>query len=119
MALYPATLHGPAPLTVVDLISAPSVYAAATPVTGVSASNVTIVKQIIVCNTGAAGTFSLYLGTSAAAATNALFEGVALGAGETKIINTSLVLRGTVGQKLFARASATTVLLTLVGLEEY
>ena len=116
MALYPATLHGPAALTVVALTSAPQVYAAASSVTGGGAS-VTIVKQIIVCNTGAAGTFSLYLGTSAAAANNALFEAVALGAGETKIINTSLVLRGS--QKLFARASAATVILTLVGLEEY
>ena len=117
MALYPATLHGPAALTAVALTSAPPVYAAASSVTGGGAS-VTIVKQIIVCNTGAAGTFSLYLGTATApAANNALFEAVALGAGETKIINTSLVLRGS--QKLFARASAATVILTLVGLEEY
>ena len=123
MALYPATLFGPAPLAIHATISeSPTVYDSTDPVTTASSkpSNVTIVKQIIACNTaGSAGTFSLYLGTSAAAANKALFEAVSLGAGETKIINTSLVLRGEDSQKLWARASATTVILTLVGLEEY
>lgn len=123
MALYPATLFGPAPLGIYPTISdSPTVYDSTDPVTTATSkpSNVTIVKQIIVCNTaGSAGTFSLYLGTSAAAANKALFEAVSLGAGETKIINTSLVLRGTDTQKLWARASAATVILTLVGIEEY
>ena len=123
MALYPATLFGPAPLGIYSTISeSPTVYDSTDPVTTATSkpSNVTIVKQIIVCNTaGSAGTFSLYLGTSAAAANKALFEAVSLGAGETKIINTSLVLRGTDTQKLWARASAATVILTLVGIEEY
>jgi hypothetical protein len=125
MALYPATLYGPAALAVSATIAgAGTVYDSIDPATSASpqAANVAIVKQIIVCNTaGTAGTFSLYLVSegAAVAAGTTLFEGVSLGAGETKIINTSLVLRGAQLHKLHARASATTVILTLVGLEEY
>ena len=124
MALYPATLYGPAALAVSATIAgAGLVYDATDPVTSGSAqaANVAIVKQIIVCNTaGTAGTFSLYLDSNGTVAVgDTLFEGVSLGAGETKIINTSLVLRGAQAHKLHARASAVTVIITLVGLEEY
>ena len=125
MALYPATLTGPTLLsTGAAVINAAQVYDSDNPVTSGSAqaANVTIVKQIIVCNTDtSARTFSLYLdsnGTVAVADT--LFEGVSLAAGETKIINTSIVLRAAQNHKLHARASAgSVVVLTLVGLEEY
>ena len=125
MALYSATLTGPTLLmTGAAVINAAQVYDSDNPVTSGSAqaANVTIVKQIIVCNTdSAARTFSLYLdsnGTVAVADT--LFEGVSLAAGETKIINTSIVLRAAQDHKLHARASVDSkVVLTLVGLEEY
>ena len=123
MALFPATLFGPAALAVSELSAAALVYDALDPATSGSAqaANVAIVKQIIVCNTaGTAGTFSLYLDSNGTVAVgDTLFEGVSLGAGETKIINTSLVVRAGSTQKLHARASAATVIMTLVGLEEY
>jgi hypothetical protein len=125
MALYPATLTGPTLLMIgATVADAAEVYDSDNPVTSGSAqtANVTIVKQIIACNTdSAARTFSLYLdsdGTVAIADT--LFEGVSLAIGETKIINTSIVLRADDNQKLHARASVDNkVVLTLVGLEEY
>ena len=125
MALYPATLYGPATLSsAATIASAAQVYDSDNPVTSLSSqsSNVTIVKQIIVCNTdSSARTFSLYLDSNmTVAAADTLFEGVTLAAGETKIINTSLVLRAGQNHKLHARASASGVVtLTLVGLEEY
>ena len=83
MALYPATLTGPTLLsTGAAVVNAAQVYDSDNPVTSGSAqaANVTIVKQIIVCNTDtSARTFSLYLdsnGTVAVADT--LFEGVSL-----------------------------------------
>jgi hypothetical protein len=125
MALYPATLTGPTLLsTGAAVVNAAQVYDSDNPVTSGSAqaANVTIVKQIIVCNTDtSARTFSLYLAADATVVVaDTLFEGVSLAAGETKIINTSIVLRAAQNHKLHARASAgSVVVLTLVGLEEY
>lgn len=125
MALYQATLYGPATLsTAATIAAAAQVYDSDNPVTsGTSqAANVTILKQIIVCNTdSSARTFSLYLDSNGTVAvSDTLFEGVTLAAGETKIINTSIVLRAAQNHKLHVRASAGSVVtLTLVGLEEY
>jgi len=120
MALYPATLYGPAFLTT----SAAVIYDSDTPTVlgSASATNVTIVKQIIVCNTDSqARTFTLYLDTnSTAAASETLFNAVSLAINETKIINTSIVLRADKDQKIMALASVgSKVTITLVGLEEY
>ena len=125
MTLYQATLHGPTLLsTGAAVANATLVYNSDAPTTSsiAQAANVTIVKQIIACNTDAsARTFSLYLNTSGTpAVANTILEGVTLAAGETKIINTSLVLRADKDQKLYARASVNSlVTLTLVGIEEY
>lgn len=125
MALFPATLTGPTLLqTGAAVGNATLVYDSDNPVTSGSAQvlNVTIVKQIIVCNTDtSARTFSLYLDSNGTVAVgDTLFEGVSLAAGETKIINTSIVLRAAQNHKLHARASVgNVVVLTLVGLEEY
>ena len=125
MALYPATLTGPTLLSIgATVADAAQVYDSDNPVTigSAQAANVTIVKQIIVCNTDtSARTFSLYLANDTpVAVADTLFEGVSLAAGETKIINTSIVLRAIQNHKLHARASVDSkVVLTLVGLEEY
>jgi len=126
MALYPATLTGPTLLSIgATVADAAQVYDSDNPVTSpgsARAANVTIVKQIIVCNTDtSARTFSLYLANDTPVAiADTLFEGVSLAAGETKIINTSIVLRAAQDHKLHARASVDSkVVLTLVGLEEY
>lgn len=125
MALFPATLTGPTLLQIGAAVgNATLVYASLNPVTSGSAQsqNVTIVKQIIACNTDtSARTFSLYLDSNGAVTVgDTLFEGVSLAAGETKIINTSIVLRALQFHKLYARASASNVVvLALVGLEEY
>ena len=125
MTLYQATM-GPTTLGIgAAVVNAAQVYDSDNPVTsGVAqAANVTIIKQIIVCNTdgSAARTFSLYLDSNGTVAVgDTLFEGVTLAAGETKIINTSLVLRAAQNHKLHARASANSVVvLTWVGIEEY
>ena len=125
MALYPATLTGPTLLSIgATVADAAQVYDSDNPVTigSAQAANVTIVKQIIVCITDtSARTFSLYLANDTpVAVADTLFEGVSLAAGETKIINTSIVLRAIQNHKLHARASVDSkVVLTLVGLEEY
>jgi len=124
MTLYQATM-GPTTLGIgAAVVNAAQVYDSDNPVTsGVAqAANVTIIKQIIVCNTDtSARTFSLYLDSNGTVAVgDTLFEGVTLAAGETKIINTSLVLRASQNHKLHARASVNSVvILTLVGIEEY
>lgn len=121
MALYPATLYGPAFLS----SSAAVIYDSDSPITAAPTTkldNVTIIKQIIVCNTDtSARTFTLYLDTnSTAAASETLFNAVSLAVNETKIINTSIVLRAAQDQKIMALASvANKVTITLVGLEEY
>lgn len=124
MTLYQATM-GPTTLGIgAAVVNAAQVYDSDNPVTSGSAqaANVTIIKQIIVCNTDtSARTFSLYLDSNGTVAVgDTLFEGVTLAAGETKIINTSIVLRAAQNHKLHARASANSVVvLTLVGIEEY
>ena len=124
MTPYQATM-GPTTLGIgAAVVNAAQVYDSDNPVTsGVAqAANVTIIKQIIVCNTDtSARTFSLYLDSNGTVAVgDTLFEGVTLAAGETKIINTSLVLRASQNHKLHARASVNSVvILTLVGIEEY
>jgi len=124
MTLYQATM-GPTTLsTGAAVVNAAQVYDSDNPVTSATAqaANVTIIKQIIACNTaGSASTFSLYLDSNGTVAVgDTLFEGVTLAAGETKIINTSLVLRAAQNHKIHARASANSVvILTLVGIEEY
>jgi hypothetical protein len=120
MALYPVTLYGPNFLS----NSAAVIYDSDTPtVAGATKlDNVTIIKQIIVCNTDtSARTFTLYLDTnSTAAASETLFNAVSLAVNETKIINTSIVLRADKDQKIMALASVSNkVTITLVGLEEY
>jgi len=120
MALYPVTLYGPSFLTDTAAVvynSDISTVAATS-----KADNVAIIKQIIVCNTdSSARTFTLYLDTnSTAAASETLFNAVSLAVNETKIINTSIVLRADKDQKIMAMASVgSKVTLTLVGLEEY
>lgn len=124
MTLYQATM-GPTTLaTGAAVANAAQVYDSDNPVTAgaAQAANVTIIKQIIVCNTdSSARTFSLYLDSNNTVTVgDTLFEGVTLAIGETKIINTSLVLRAAQNHKLHARASASSVvILTLVGIEEY
>ena len=125
MTLYQATI-GPTTLaTGAAVVNAGEIYNSDLPVTAggaAQAANVTIIKQIIVCNTaGSASTFSLYLDSNGTVAVgDTLFEGVTLAIGETKIINTSLVLRAAQNHKIHARASANSVvILTLVGIEEY
>ncbi len=124
MTLYQATI-GPTTLGIgAAVANAAQVYNSDAPITAAIAqpTNVTIIKQIIACNTaGSASTFSLYLDSNGTVAVgDTLFEGVTLAIGETKIINTSLVLRADKDQKLYARASANSVvILTLVGIEEY
>ena len=121
MALYPATLYGPAFLT----DSAAVIYDSDYPTVAggtLKDDNVTIVKQIIVCNTDSSTRwFSLYLDTnSTAVIAETLFNQVQLATSETKIINTSLVLRADKNQKIMALASVgSKVTITLVGLEEY
>lgn len=125
MALYQATLYGPATLsTAASIDLAGQVYDSDNPTTSGSsqAANVTILKQIIACNTdSSARTFNLYLDSNGTVAVgDTLLKDVALAAGETKIINTSIVLRAAQNHKLHASASANSVVtLTLVGLEEY
>jgi len=120
MALYQAALYGPNFLPT----SAAAIYDSANPTTsGTSqATNVTILKQIIVCNTDStSSTFTLYIDISGAAdASDTVFSAVSLGAGETKIINTSIVLRAAQNHKVYAQASVSSkVTMTLAGLEEY
>jgi len=120
MALYQAALYGPNFLTT----SAAAIYDSDNPTTsGTSqAANVTILKQIIVCNTDTSTrTFTLYIDTNSSAdASDTVFSAVSLGAGETKIINTSIVLRAAQNHKVYALASVVSkVTMTLVGLEEY
>jgi hypothetical protein len=122
MALYQARLTGPTLLSA----TAAKVYDATTTATSGSsqASNVTIVKQIVACNTDtSAHTFTLYCmtgGDTTVGAADMVFNAVSLAAGETKLINLSLVLRASASDTLYAVASsANKINLTISGIEEY
>jgi hypothetical protein len=86
-------------------------------------STTTIIKQIILCNTsGATATASIYIlptGQTTVADAFALFKEVSLDAKETLILNTSIVLTNSAGDKLFMVASATSsITATVFGIEE-
>lgn len=123
MTLYQSRLYGPALLTA----TAASIYDSSAPTTSATteSANVTIVKQVVACNTdsSSAYTFSLYClegGDTSAGAADLILNGVSLAAGETKIINLSLVLRAADSQTLYAVANvANKITLTLSGIEEY
>ena len=76
----------------------------------------TIVKQIIFCNTAASSaTVRVAVGTTATAA-NRIVSDLSLVANETVSFNCSLVMAA--AEKLFFTASATTVTITVTGIEE-
>lgn len=82
----------------------------------VPSSTTTIVKQIILCNTAASSaTVKVAVGTTATAA-NRIISDLSLSANETVSFNASLVM--TAAEKLFFVASATTVTITVNGVEE-
>ena len=90
-----------------------------TPGSGVS----TIVKQILLCNTTAsAKTVSIYIlptSVTSVADQYAMFKDVSLDAKETLILNTSIVLTNSAGDKLHMVASNdSSVTATVFGIEE-
>jgi hypothetical protein len=91
----------------------------------VGSGEITIVKQIIVCNTDSSErTFSICLlkdgDTSAAEPDDVIFSAVALDPGETRLINLSLVMTyGTGGDAIYAKAStANKITITASGIVE-
>ena len=91
-----------------------------TPTSGVTA----IVKQILLCNTTATAgvTVSIYIlptGQTTVADAFAIFKDVSLDDKETLILNTSIVLTNSAGDKLHFLASAnSSVTATVFGIEE-
>lgn len=90
-----------------------------TPTSGVTA----IVKQILLCNTtSTAKTVSIYIlptSQTTVADAFAIFKDVSLDGKETLILNTSLVLTNSAGDKLHMVASVdTSVTATVFGIEE-
>lgn len=82
----------------------------------VPTSTTTIVKQIIACNTNSSsGTVRVAVGTTATAA-NRILSDLTVAANETVSFNCSLVL--TTGEKLFITANATSMTITVNGIEE-
>lgn len=82
----------------------------------VPTSTTTIVKQILLCNTdSSARTVIVAVGTTATAA-NRILSDLTISANETVSFNCSLVM--TAGEKLFFTASATSVTITVNGIEE-
>ena len=82
----------------------------------VPSATTTIVKQIILCNTAASSaTVKVAVGTTATAA-NRILSDITLAANETVSFNASLVMAAT--EKLFFTASATSVTITVNGVEE-
>lgn len=82
----------------------------------VPSSTITIVKQILLCNTAAsAATVRVGVGTTATEA-NRIVSDLTLAANETVSFNCSLVM--TAAEKLFFTASATTVTITVNGVED-
>ena len=82
----------------------------------VPSATTTIVKQIILCNTAStSATVQVAVGTTATAA-NRIISDMTLAANETASFNASLVLATT--EKLFFVASATSVTITVNGVEE-
>lgn len=82
----------------------------------VPTSTTTIVKQIIFCNTDSSSkTVRAAIGTTATAA-NRIISDLTISANETISFNCSLVM--TAGEKLFFTGSATSITITVNGVEE-
>lgn len=109
MALTQKRLFGPAAAVTSATDDATGRYVVPT-------STTTIVKQILLCNTAAsAGTVRVAVGTTATAA-NRILSDLTINANESISFNCSLVLAA--GEKLFFTANATTVTITVNGVEE-
>lgn len=109
MALTQKRLFGPAAAVTSATDDATGRYIVPTATT-------TIVKQILLCNTAAsAATVKVAVGTTATAA-NRIISDLTLAANETVSFNCSLVM--TAAEKLFFTANATTVTITVNGVEE-
>jgi hypothetical protein len=109
MALTQKRLFGPAAAVTSPTDDATGRYVVPTATT-------TIVKQILICNTAASGaTVRVAVGTTATAA-NRIISDLTLAASETVSFNCSLVMAA--AEKLFFVASATTVTITVNGVEE-
>lgn len=109
MAFTQKRLAGPAAMatSATDIYTTPS-----------SPSTTTIVKQIMLCNTDTvARTATLHVAAAgSAAAGNTIFKAISLDSNETAIFNLSLVLAA--GEKISGLATATTVTITISGIEE-
>ncbi len=82
----------------------------------VPSATTTIVKQIIFCNTNtASATVSAAIGTTATAA-NRIISSLTVEPNETVTYNCNVVMNAT--EKLYLVASATTVTITVNGIEE-
>lgn len=82
----------------------------------VPTSTTAIIKQIILCNTNSSsGTVKVAVGTTATAA-NRILSDLTVAANETVSFNCSLVMAA--GEKLFFAASATSITITVNGVEE-
>lgn len=109
MALTQKRLFGPAAAVTTPTDDATGRYL-------VPSATTTIVKQILICNTAASsGTVRIAVGTTATAA-NRILSDMTVSANETVSFNCSLVL--TAAEKLFIVGSATTITVTVNGIEE-
>jgi hypothetical protein len=109
MALTQKRLFGPAAAVTSPTDDATGRYVVPTATT-------TIVKQILFCNTSSsAGTVRLAVGTTATAA-NRIISDLTVAGNETISFNCSLVM--TAAEKLFFVANATTMTITVNGVEE-
>lgn len=109
MALTQKRLFGPAAAVTTPTDSTAGRYL-------VPSSTTTIVKQVVFCNTAAtAATVRVAIGTTATAA-NRIISDLTVEGNETVTFNCNVVM--TAAEKLFMVADATTVTITVNGIEE-